>query len=148
MIHEDRTRLSGWIETDDTPIGGPSKGKTGRGVAAAKHTTLVAGAVDVLLYKEEEGRPRERAGRVRLPAIQDAGEHSIGTFVRRHIEPGARIRTEGWRGYSDTALAGYTHSVRIVGAPERAHQRAPHIHRVFSNLTTGLLGPHHGVEPK
>ena len=49
MINEDRTRLSGLIETDETHIGGPSKGKTGRGVAAAKHKTLVAGAVEVLL---------------------------------------------------------------------------------------------------
>ena len=60
----------------------------------------------------------------------------------------SRIRTDGWRGYSDTALAGYKHRVRIVGVPERAHQQAPHIHRVFSNLTTWLLGTHHGVKPK
>ena len=45
------------------------------------------------------------------------------------------------------ALAGYKHSGRIVGAPERAHQRAPHIHRVFSNRKTWLLGPHQGVKP-
>ena len=101
----------------------------------------------MLTYKDDEGRPRERAGRVRLQAIQDAGEKSIGTFVRRHIEPGSRIRTDGWCGYSDTVLAGYTHSVRIVGAPERAPQRAPHIHRMVSNLKTWLFGTHHGVEP-
>ena len=148
MINEERTRLSGLIEADETHIGGPSKGKTGRGVAAAKHKTLVAGAVEVLTYKDDDGRPRERAGRIRLQAIQDAGEENIGTFIRRHIEPGSRIRTDGWRGYSDTALAGYKHSVRIVGVPERAHQRAPHIHRVFSNLKTWLLGTHHGVKPK
>ena len=49
MLNEDRTRLSGLIETDETPIGGPSKGKTGRGVAAATHKPLGAGAVEVLL---------------------------------------------------------------------------------------------------
>ena len=31
MLTADRTRLSGLIETDETPIGGPSNGKTGRG---------------------------------------------------------------------------------------------------------------------
>ncbi len=71
------------------------------------------------MYKGDDGRPRERAGRIRLQAIQDAGEENIGTFIQRHIEPGSRIRTDGWRGYSDTALAGYKHSVRIVGIPER-----------------------------
>ena len=29
-----------------------------------------------------------------------------------------------------------------------AHQLAPHIHHVFSNLKTWLQGTHHGVEPK
>ena len=126
----------------------PRKARLVGGGAAAKHKTLVAGAVEVLTYKDDDGRPRERAGRIRLQAIQDAGEENIGTFIQRHIEPGSRIRTDGWRGYSDTALAGYTHSVRIVGIPERAHQRAPHIHRVFSNLKTWLLGTHHGGKPQ
>ena len=148
MINGERTRLSGWIEANETPIGGSAKDKTARGVVGDKHTILVAGAVEVLTYKDDDGRPRERAGRIRLQVIQDAGEENIGTFIRRHIEPGSRIRTDGWRGYSNTALAGYKHSVRIVGVPERAHQRAPHIHRVFSNLKTRLLGTHHGVKPK
>jgi hypothetical protein len=86
--------------------------------------------------------------RTRLSGLIEADETHIGAFIRRHIEPGSRIRTEGWRGYSDTALTGYKHSVRIVGVPERAHQRAPHIHRVFSDLKTWLLGTHHGVKPK
>jgi transposase-like protein len=148
MVNEERTLLSGVIETDETHIGGPAKGKTGRGVAAARHKTLIAGGVEVLAYKDDEGRPRERAGRVRLQVIKDASEESIGAFVRANFAPGSRIRTDGWRGYSDTALAGYKHSVRVLGSPERAHRRAPHIHRVFSNLKTWLLGTHHGVDPK
>jgi len=148
MVNKDRTRLSDLIEADETHIGGPAKGKTGRGVAAAKHKTLIAGAVEVLTYTDKENRRKERAGRVRLQVLADAGEISIGAFVRANVEPGSRLRTDGWKGYSETALKGYKHSVRIVGAPERAHRRAPHIHRVFSNLKTWLLGTHHGVEPK
>jgi hypothetical protein len=147
MVNENRTRLQGLIEADETHIGGPAKGKTGRGVAAAKHKTLIAGAVEVLTYTDKNQR-KERAGRVRLQVIPDASEISIGAFVRTNIESGSRLRTDGWKGYSDTALKGYKHSVRIVGSPERAHQKAPHIHRVFSNLKTWLNGTHHGVEPK
>ncbi len=44
MLNEERTCLSGLIEADETYGGGPAKGKTGRGVAAAKHKTLEAGA--------------------------------------------------------------------------------------------------------
>jgi len=148
MVNESRTRLQGLIEADETHVGGPAKGKTGRGVAAAKDKTLVAGTVEVLAYTDQENRRKERAGRVRLQVIQDASETSIGAFVRANVEPGSRLRTDGWKGYSDTALKGYKHSVRIIGSPERAHRRAPHIHRVFSNLKTWLNGTHHGVEPK
>jgi hypothetical protein len=38
--------------------------------------------------------------------------------------------------------------VRIVGSPQRAHKRFPHIHRVFGNLKAWLNGTHRGVEPK
>lgn len=148
MVNEDRTRLHGLIEADETHIGGPAKGKAGRGVATAKHKSLVAGAVEVLPYTNNDGRQRERAGRVRLQVIRDASEESIGVFVRANLEPGSRLRTDGWRGYSDTALTGYKHSVRVIGSPTRAHQRAPHIHRVFSNLKTWVNGTHHGVAPK
>ena len=148
MVNEQRSRLSGLIEADETIIGGPAKKKRGRGVIAARHKTLVAGAVEVLMYAAEQGRRRERAGRVRLQVIPDASEASIGAFLQRHVEPPSRIRTDGWQGYSRTALASYRHSVRIAGSPERAHQKAPHIHRVFSNLKTWLTGTHHGVDPK
>lgn len=148
MVNDDRTQLTGLIEADETHIGGPAKGKSGRGVTAAGHKTLVAGAVEVLAYTGEEGKRRERAGRVRLQVIKDASEKSIAAFIQSNVEPGSRIRTDGWRGYSDMALAGYKHTVRIVGTPERAHTQAPHIHRVFSNLKTWLAGTHHGVEPK
>jgi hypothetical protein len=117
-------------------------------VGTSKHTSLVAGAVEVLTYIDEKNHRREKAGRVRLRVIKDAGEISIGDFVRTNIEPSSRLRTDGGKGYSDTALKGYKHSVRIVGSPQRAHQKAPHIHRVFSNLKTWLNGTHHGVEPK
>lgn len=148
MVNDRRMPLSGLIEADETIIGGPAKGKVGRGVTTAKHKTLVAGAVEVLVYTSRAGQRRERAGRVRLQIIPDAGERSLGAFMRNHVEPGARIRTDGWLGYSNTALAPYKHSVRVIGSPERAHRRAPHIHRVFSNLKTWLLGTYHGVDPK
>ena len=147
MVNAHRTKLSGLLEADETLIGGPAKGKKGRGVSAAGHKTLVAGAVEVLVYTDKTGRRQERAGRARLQIIVDASEESIGEFLQGNVESNSRIRTDGWRGYSDTAMKGYKHSVRVVGEGP-AHRWAPHIHRVFSNLKTWLLGTHHGVDPK
>lgn len=148
MVNEARTPLKGLVEVDETFIGGPAKGKRGRGVVAAKGKSLVAAAVEVLVYSDVDAKRCERAGRLRLAVLRDASEKSLGRFFARHIAPRSRIRTDGWKGYSETALNDYVHHVRIVGSPERAHKRFPHVHRVFSNLQTWLNGTHHGVEPK
>lgn len=147
MVNDTRTKLAGLIEADETFVGGPAEGKKGRGVAAAEHKSLVVGAVEVLVY-EEEGKRRERAGRLRLAVIPDAGEGSLGDFVEANVEPGSRLRTDGWPGYSETALAEYVHHVRVIGSAQRAHKRLPHIHKVFGNLKLWLNGTHHGVDPK
>jgi hypothetical protein len=148
MVSDTRTQLSGLVEADETFVGGPSKGKKGRGVAASENKSLVVGAVEILVYQDSEGKRRERAGRLRLALISDASEKILGHFLTGNVEPGSRVRTDGWPGYSETALEDYLHHVRIVGSPERAHKRFPHIHRVFGNLKTWLNGTHHGVEPK
>jgi hypothetical protein len=95
MVSDTRTVLSGLVEVDETFIGGPVKGKKGRGVAASEHKSLVVGAVEVLVYHDDEGNRRERAGRLRLALISDASEESLGSFVARNVEQGSRVRTDG-----------------------------------------------------
>lgn len=145
MVHDTRSQLAGLIEADESLIGGPEKGKRGRG---AGNKSLVIGAVEVLVYQDKNGKRCERAGRLRLALIPDATQESLGAFLTQNVKPKSRVRTDGWRGYSDAALEDFIHHVRIVGAPERAHKRFPHIHRVFGNLKTWLNGTHHGVEQK
>lgn len=48
MVNENRSNLSGLAKADETIIGGSAKHKRGQGVTAAKHKTLVIGAVEVL----------------------------------------------------------------------------------------------------
>jgi transposase-like protein len=145
MVSDNRTKLSGLIEADETFIGGPEKGKRGRG---AGNKSLVVGTVEVRVYQDKDGRRCERAGRLRLALIPNASEESLGKFLTDHVEPKSRIRTDGWRGYSDAALEDFVHHVRIVRSGQRAHKRFPHIHKVFGNLKTWLNGTHHGVLPK
>lgn len=128
MVNENRSHLSGLIEAEESIIGGPAKGKQGRGSTTAKHKSLLIGAVEVLPYEDKKGKRCERAGRLRLLILKDAGEISIRDFLTENIQAGSTLRTDGWRGYSDAALMGYTHRVRIVRTPERAHKVAPHIH--------------------
>ena len=148
MVNEGRTLLSGTVEADETLIGGPAKGKKGRGVAKGKNKSLVLGMVEVLSYKDAKGKIKKRAGRVRLEVAKTADEKTIHTFLDKNLNPGSKVQTDGWRGYSEIALLDYKHVAKVQDSPESASRLAPHIHRVFSNLKTWLLGTHHGVEPK
>ncbi len=148
MVNDTRTPLAGLIEADETIIGGPATGKKGRGVTQSVHNFLVIGAVEVLPYISKNGMGKEKAGRLRLEWITHADAKTIRQFLNTNVAPGASVRTDGWRGYSQTALAGYDHTIQVQGLPKRAHQLAPHIHRVFSNLKTWLQGTHHGVGQK
>ncbi len=147
MVNDTRAPLQGLVEADETLVGGPAQGRKGRGVAKEPHVALVAGAVEVETFTNKKGKRVEKAVRLRLKTIKNADEKTIRSFLHRSVEKGSHIRTDGWRGYSKTALADYRHEVRIVGE-SKAHQLAPHIHRVFSNLKTWLHGTHHGVQPK
>lgn len=148
MVNDSRTKLTDIVEADETIIGGPVKHLRGRGVIHGPYKSLVVGAVQIVSYTDKNGESREKAGRLRLALIDHADEAMIGSFLREHVEPGAVIRSDGWRGYSKMALKGFQHDQRLVGTPGRAHIVAPHIHRVFSNLKTWLIGTHHGVEPR
>ena len=140
MVNEARTKLNGTIEADETIIGGPVRGKRGRGVIHAATNTLVFGAVEVITYRDKDGVPAEKAGRLRLATTQHADEKSIEQFLTRNVDQGSTIRTDGWKGYSKTALVGYRHEPN-PGVSAR------HIHRAFGNLKTWLNGTHHGVDP-
>ncbi len=56
MVNDNRSRLSGLIEADETFIGGPAKGKRGRGVGTSPHVSLIVGGVEVVVYQDAEGK--------------------------------------------------------------------------------------------
>lgn len=141
MVSDARYRLDGAVEADETIIGGPVKGKLGRGVTALATKTLVFGAVEVISYTDKHGAAAERAGRIRLAIARNADGESIGRFLMQNIVEGSTVHTDGWKGYSKTALSNYRHT-------PSSGAKATHIHRAFGNLKTWLNGTHHGVDPK
>ena len=145
MVRQNRELLSGIIEVDETHIGGTAKGKVGRGVAKTK--TLIAGAVEVLTYKEGDAI-KEKTGRLRLSILENAGEDMIKAFLNGNVEMGSIIKSDGWKGYSIRALDGYKHISQSQNDPRTMSKYALHIHRAFGNLQTWLNGIHHGVDSK
>lgn len=136
MVAPNREPLKGVVEVDETYIGGPEPGKHGRGAGGK---TLVLGGV------EDRG---ETAGRVRLQIISNFKGATLAGFIEANVEHGATIKTDGLKEYDAMDKGHYRHRPRIQGEGKQASVWLPHIHRVFSNLKTWLLGTHHGVDPK
>jgi transposase-like protein len=133
MVRPDRDNLTGEIEVDETYVGGAQEGKRGRG---AENKAIVAVAA------EKSGRG---IGRIRLRRVMNVSTDSLVTFIQDVIVPGATIHTDGWRGYSGLAAAGYRHEVTVIGdGSDPAHEVMPRVHLVASLLKRWLVGTHQG----
>lgn len=127
MVRPERDQLSGLVEVDETYIGGERPGRVGRG---ALGKVIVAGVVNIR---------GTSANRIRLQIIPDVTGATLIGFIQAHILPGSIIKTDEWASYSRVGEVGFTHVVSTD---------LVHIHRVFGNLKTWLIGTHHGVSPQ
>lgn len=136
MRRPQREALREKVEVDETFIGNQEGLRGGREIG---DRALVVGGVEV----------RGRAyGRIRLEVVPDSSAASLSGFVKRNVERGTVVITDGWGGYAPLSDMGYRHRPKTQGRPERALVILPRIHQVFGNLKTWLRGTHHGVEPK
>jgi len=133
MVRPGRDRLSGCVEVDEAYYGGIKKGKRGRG-ADGKALILIA-------TEDKNGKP----GRVRLRHIEDASGKSLLDALKQMVEPGSRIRTDGWKGYSALCKNGFEHQVVDGGSCLVGEDLLPMAHLTVSLLKRWLLGTHQGA---
>jgi len=132
MIRAGREKLSGRVQIDDAFIGGKEPGVWGR--QSFKKARIVV-AVEI---KENGGG----LGRIRIRHILDFSALSLVPFVMDHVEQGAIVETDGWRGYNSLGEKGFQHVIiRANSSPETP---LPHVNRVVSLLKRWLLGTHQG----
>lgn len=132
MVRPGRDRLNGVVEVDEIFIGGERSGKRGRG---AEGKTLVVIAA-------QEGA--KGIGRIRMQRVVDAAGESLEPAVWDMVEPGAVVRTDGWRGYNGLTELGYQHNV-VRKNPDLGENLLPLVNRVASLLKRWLLGTHQGA---
>lgn len=134
MVRAKREQLFGSVEVDEALVGGiPKGGKRGRGSSKC----IVVIAVET---KQPKG-----IGRVRMRHISDASGENLLPFVCDVIVPGSVVLTDGWGGYNDIPLHGYTHKQTIMSSSDDpAHVSMPGVHRVSSLLKRWILGTHQG----
>ena len=136
MVNPERDPLIGIVEVDEFYIGGPKKGRRGRGSE---------GKVPAAMAVENRG---DHTGRIRIEVLKDVTKESLHPFVRKNITQGSEIHTDGWDGYLGLEAYGYKHRPITEGVPEMAGKILPWVHRVIGNLKTWLRGTHHGVDPE
>lgn len=138
LVRPDRDRLAGVVEVDETYIGGLESGLPGGRARGKKVLTGIA--VEV---REPRG-----LGRCRMKPLADASAASLHSFVKDHVQPGTRVITDGWQGYSGLEKLGYVHdqhSQRAARARgEDPGELLPAVHRVASLAKRWLLGTHQG----
>jgi len=132
MVRPDQDRLSGSIQVDETYIGGEKPGKRGRG---AEGKTLV------VIAAQEAG---EGTGRIRLKQVANASGKCLEAAVQETIEPGANVKTDGWRGYNGLHSLGYKHEV-IRKTADVGENLLPLCHREASLIKRWLAGTHQGA---
>jgi len=134
MVRPGRDRLQGAVEVDEAYVGGIEQGMRGRGTECK---FIVAIAVEVLSPKG--------FGRIRLGRVDDVSGASLVPFVSAAVEPGAEVRTDGWKGYNGLSGQGYRHhAISVSASGDPAHVSMPAVHRVASLLKRWLLGTHQG----
>jgi len=135
MVRPGRDRLSGTIEIDETYIGGVREGAHGRSMGKK---AIVAVAVEIV--------DKKRPGRIRMRPVPDVKAKGLEPFVREVVEPGSRILTDGWSGYSGLSSLGFEHVVINQSAsPDPAHVLMPGVHLVASLVKRWLLGTYQGA---
>jgi transposase-like protein len=138
LVRPGRDRLTGTVEVDETYIGGVEPGL--RGGRAPGKKVLTGIAVEL---QEPKG-----FGRCRMLPLANASATSLRTFVKDHVEPGAQVITDGWKGYCGLEKMGYVHHPRNQAAAKALGQDPgellPAVHRVASLAKRWLLGTHHG----
>jgi len=132
MIRPHRERLKGLVEVDEVFLGGVRPRIGGRSPLRK---------VLVLIAAEDTGHG---IGRIRMRVISDATLISLNRAMREMIEPGSRVRTDGWIGYQGVERNGYRHIVVKREPSTPGDNLTPLCHRVSSLLKRWLIGTHQG----
>ena len=122
LVREDRERLHGTVQVDETYVGGKRAEKA------------------IILAAIEEG------GRVRLVHMPGNHEPCIKHAADTEIDDTATVKTDGHAAYNTNTLGERPHEAKVQSAAERKEDDHVQLcHRAASGLKRWLLGTHHGA---
>ena len=131
MVRDDRERLSGIVEVDQSFLGGVSHGKLG--ASSDKFPIMIAVERDA----------KERIGRIRLKVADTPSSLELVDFARDVVVPGSTIRTDGARMFRVLGNEGYTHEYSTGYNAADRDAEMPGAHLVSSLLKRWNAGTLH-----
>jgi len=146
---DERYRLDGLVEIDESFFGSSGSGKRGRGTTGKN---LVIIAVSTWINNDGEERP----GFARAFVANDASAETIEDLLTRlgtsaedkkyFIE---KIRSDGWKSYITVAdRLNLEHKRFVLRNPEEVVDFLPWTHQFVSNAKALFAGAHRGVSPQ
>lgn len=123
--------ITGTAEVDETVFGGQEEGVRGR---KNKNKKLVVVGI------EKKGKG---VSRLYARVIANADAASLGSFMKDHIDPKAKVTTDQWTGYGP--LEKDFENLKRIPSGKKGNN-FPELHRAIMNLKGWLRGMHHHVE--
>lgn len=140
MVSLTREPLRGEVEVDDTWVGGSQAGLRGSRQLKGRKAALVLVAVE----KRDRG-----TGRARMAVIPDFKSSTLIAFLKRNVETGSVVFTDGLKSFTGLHEAGYKHVPRSqplrIDLRKGAKSVVPLADRAIGNLQQWLIGTYHGV---
>ena len=126
-------RLDGLVELDESFFGAPKEGGC-RGRCTAKSKVLVG------LSFTAEGKPRH----LRFKVLPHSDRAHLEQAVNLMVAPGARVRTNGLRGYLSLGDKGFVHE-RVIAKGTAAPGELRWSRVAISNARAVIGGTYHGL---
>lgn len=137
---EEAKPLSGFIQIDDSYLGGKSRGgKRGRG-ASGKTPFVAAVATD------EEGHPLQ----MRFSKVDSFSKQEVSQWSKKHLSPGSIVISDGYRCFTGIKDSGFAHQKIITGGgPDSVEiKEFKWVNTMLGNVKNAIRGTYHAISEK
>jgi transposase-like protein len=137
---EEKKPLTGFIQIDDSYLGGKRKGgKRGRG-ASGKTPFIAAVATD------EEGHPIQ----MRFSQVRGFSKQEVSQWAEKHLAAGSIVVSDGYHCFNGIKDSGFVHQKFITGGgPDSVEiKEFKWVNTMLGNVKNAIRGTYHSISEK